>query len=107
MIVTFNSTSKQFDAQTLSADDAQFGSDQGSSPAPSPSPVSVVGVRCKDGLALSSGCYAIYSDGSTRGINGQGPWIGRVVSSTQFYDAMGSRICVLIYENGRGKSSYC
>ncbi len=111
VILTFNSQSNQFDAQTLSADDAQYGADQETSqtptPAPSQSSVSVIGVRCKDGLALSSGCYAIYSNGSSRGINGQGPWTGRVVGSTDFIDALGNQICVLMYENGRGKSSYC
>ena len=107
MIVTFNSQSMQFETQTLSANDAQYGTDEASSPAPSQSSVSVVGVRCKDGLPLSSGCYAIYSNGTSRGINGHGPWTGRVVASTEFYDAMGSRVCVLMYENGRGKSSYC
>lgn len=107
VILTFNSQSNQFDAQTLSADDAQYGSDNEGSQTPTQTSVSVIGVRCKDGLPLSSGCYAIYSDGSSRGINGQGPWTGRVVGSTDFIDAMGNQICVLVYENGRGKSSFC
>lgn len=107
VILTFNPQSNQFDAQTLSADDVQFDSDDGSSQTPTQNSVSVIGVRCKNGLSLSSGCYAIYSDGSSRGINGQGPWTGKVVASTDFIDAMGNQICVLMYENGRGKSSFC
>jgi hypothetical protein len=101
VIVTFNSETNQFETMTLSADDVDPELSQ-SQPS-----VSVIGVRCQDGLALSSGCYAVYSNGATRGIDGYGPWVGNVIASTQFFDAMGERICVQMYSNGRGKSSYC
>jgi hypothetical protein len=103
VIVTFNSQTNQFETMTLSADDVDPEFNQSQS---QPS-VSVIGVRCQDGLPLSSGCYAVYSNGTTRGIDGYGPWIGNVIASTQFLNAMGDRICVQMYSNGRGKSSYC
>jgi hypothetical protein len=107
VVLTFNTQSNEFDSQTLSADDAGYGSEQASQPQQTQSNVSVVGVRCKDGLPLSSGCYAVLSNGQTRGIDGLGPWTGSVVASTEFSDSYGNRICVLMYSNGRGKSSYC
>ena len=70
------------------------------------SQIRAVSIRCQDGNTFSSGCAVTWSDGS-RSYARSGSRSGSIVSGTDFYDMMGNRICVDLYENGAASSYNC